>query len=87
MQSAIMGLRAERPWQPWPRCAENGQWVVSEVEPDTHWAGGDILRKRDGGLGPDTFWTPRVINSSWADTTSKKPFVLRALKDSILLSN
>lgn len=36
MQSAIMGLRAERAWQPRPRRAENGQWVVSEVGPDTH---------------------------------------------------
>lgn len=42
MQSAIMGLRAERAWQPQLRCAENGQWVVSEVESDTHWAGGNV---------------------------------------------
>lgn len=42
MQSAIMGLQAEPAWQPRPRRAENGQWVVSEVEPDTHWAGGNI---------------------------------------------
>lgn len=42
MQSAIMGLRAERAWHPRLRCAENGQWVVSEVERDTHWAGGNI---------------------------------------------
>lgn len=29
-------------WQPQLRGAENGQWVASEVGPDTHWADGNV---------------------------------------------